>query len=333
MADQLDDAQDASANKSKPDYQAQMAAVKEKFGNGDSAIDSSKSDDDASNDDSAATGAEGDDSQTGDNSNNGGDTNNQGGGSGNEDDNGDGAGSGDEGKSFEGRFSQFKGDGTSEAYVKNLEDGYQNSSQEAIRLKDERDSFERQVNAIKQAAAQDKEFGARLVDLLNGNGNGDSGDSKGSGNADDLSNKASGNSDNPFLKDAETNWNKESEAEAAKFAEANPEVLTDPKINEDVKRYMRIFSNDIYEREGRLIKAGEAMKMAYRTLGLEDKSETQGDLTNGLKQHAAPTRPQAPKKKSSGSGGNDSKQFSNLTLSIAQKMGMTKERLEKGSKR
>lgn len=326
MADKLDDAQ--GEDTSNLSYQDQMAAVKAKYGNDDSP----SSDDDGADkgkQDDNDPGAEGDDSQSSDDSNNDDSQDDQGGDSGDDSGNDDASSSDD--KSFEGRFNQFKGDGTSESYIKNLEDGYQNSSQEAIRLKTERDGFENQVNAIKQAAAADKELGARLLDLLNGSGG--NGDSNNSGKSDDLANKASGDSDNPFLKDAETAWNKQSEAEAAAFAEKNPEVITDPKINAEVKRWMRIFSNEAYESEGRLMKAGEAMKKAYNHLGYEDKSETQGDLVNGMKQNAAPTRPQASKKKPSGSGGGGSKQFSDLTLSISQRMGISKERLEKGTKK
>lgn len=226
------------------------------------------------------------------------------------------------------RFSQFKGDGTEESYRKNLENAYLNSSNEAINLKNERDGFERQVEAIKAAAGKDPEFGEKLLGYLNG-GNGSQGGSGGDKSDDS---KPTQDSNNPFLKNAETEWNKKSEESVKVFVDANPEVMTDPKINADVKRWMRVFSNDIYENEGRLITAGEAMEMAYRHLGLEDKRSKTQDLVDGMKKNAAPTRPQAAKKKPSKSGGN-TKQFSDLTMDIASRMGISKERLAKGSKR
>ena len=327
MADTTDDASNGAAEP-KLSFQEQMAEIKRNAPAADD--DGSSNDDDKGNgDDATKKGAEANDASADDlNDDDGADD--KGDGSGTGDDADDDKGTGDEGQKFEPRFTQFKGDGKQDTYIKNLEEGYQNSSSEAIRIKDERDGFENQVNAIKQAAAADPKFGERLLDLLNGKGGGSGSDDD--GKSDDLTNKADADSKNPFLKDAETNWNKESEAEAKAFTDANPEVLSDPKINADVKRWMRVFSNETFETEGRLMKAGEAMEKAYKYLGLEDKRNQQQDLVNGMKQNAAPTRPQAPKKKSSG-GGSDSKQFSNLTLDIASKMNISKDRLAKGAKR
>lgn len=232
----------------------------------------------------------------------------------------------DEDQQYKGRFTQFAGDGSVETYIKNLEDGYTNSSQEAIRIKDERDAYEAQVERVKKAAAQDKDLGERLLNILKGDGAG--GSTQGSGG--DTKASGSGDSENPFLKDAETRWNEQSEKEAEEFSQANPEVVTDPKINADVRRWMRVFSNEVYEREGRLMMAGEAMRLAYRHLGLEDKTQSKQNLVAGLKKQATPPRPQSSKK---GNGSSDSKKISDLTLSIASQMGIDKTRIEKGLKR
>lgn len=239
------------------------------------------------------------------------------------DDGGAGAGD-DKGEPGNFQYPQFKGDGSAESYTSNLEKAYGESTTEAIRIKDERDVYERQVNAIKEAASKDKDFEKKIVELLAGNGG--SGDDKGDDKSSGIDGKIDGSkSDNPFLRDAQTKWETESAQEAKEFADANPEVLTDPKINADVKRWMRIFSNEEYERNGRLMKSGEAMSMAYNHLGLTDKRKAEQDLADGLKGQAAPTRPSAPKKKSTSS----SKQFSDLTLGIAGKMGISRDRLEK----
>lgn len=225
------------------------------------------------------------------------------------------------------RFSQFKGkEGTAEEYIKNLEDGYLNSSQEAIKIKDERDGFERQVNAIKAAAGKDPEFGEKLLSLLKDNGSNDDD----SGFGDD---KATQTSKNPFLVNAETEWNQSNEKSIKEFVDANPEVLTDPKINADVKRWTKVYTREVYESEGRLITTGEAMKMAYRQLGLDDKAKSTQSLVDGMKKNAAPTRPQGAKKKPTSKKGGETKQFSDLTLTMAEKMGMSKDRLVKGTKR
>lgn len=227
------------------------------------------------------------------------------------------------------RFSQFKGDGKQESYVKNLENGYDESSKEALRIKQERDAaisnagaFERQVNAIKAAAEKDPEFGRKLLGLLEGSAD----------SAKDLSGTSAvdkpADETNPFLKDAQTKWEQQSEKEAKEFVEANPEVVSDPDLNKQVKRWMKLFSEDIYKEEGRLATSGELMKLAYKHLGLEDKRKSKESLVNGMKKTAAPTRPQ---KKAVAKP--QAKQFSDKTLSMAQKMGITKERLEKGVKR
>lgn len=226
------------------------------------------------------------------------------------------------------RFSQFKGEkGTADEYIKNLENGYLNSSQEAIKIRDERDGFQRQVDAIKQAAGKDPEFGEKLLSLLNAGG----GDNSSSG--DGLDDPVTQSSNNPFLVHAQTEWNEKNELSVKDFTDANPEVLTDPKINADVKRWARVFTKQVFDDEQRLITTGEAMERAFRYLGLEDKRQAKQSLVDGMKKNAAPTRPQAAKKKSSGKSGNDTKQFSDQTLSFADKMGISKERLVKSAKR
>lgn len=226
------------------------------------------------------------------------------------------------------RFSQFKGDGTPEAYTKNLEEAYLNSSTEALRIKEENEGLTNQVNAVKAAAQKDPEFGEKLISLLkDGDIKQDDKDSTGG-----FSDQATQTSDNPFLVNAETEWNENNEKSVKEFVDANPEVMTDPKINSDVKRWARVFTNQVYQDEKRLITTGEAMEKAYRYLGLEDKRKSNQDLVDGMKQNAAPTRPQTGKKKSS-SKKTDTKQFSDLTLKIASNMGISKERLQKGTKR
>ena len=286
---------------------------------------------DEEDDDDTATGdAEADDANDGDDADGAADDSQD-----DDDSSDDSDDDGDDGKgkqASEFRLSQFKGDkGTSEEYIKNLEDGYLNSSQEALRIKDERDSFERQVSAIKAAAGKDPEFGEKLLSLWKengGNGDGSQGDG---GFGDD---KATQSSNNPFLVHAETEWNQSNEKSIKDFVDANPEVLTDPKINAEVKRWAKVYTREVYESEKRLITTGEAMQMAYKQLGYADKRNSQQDLVNGMKKNAAPTRPQGAKKKSGGNkpSGN-TKQFSDLTLTLAEKMGMSKERLVKGAKR
>ncbi len=326
MATQTDDATSNNGESAQTSHIDKMAEVKRnldaKAGGDSSDFADEDKDDTTNNDDAEADNANHDDDSADDTTDD--DTTDD-----STDDSEDDDDNADDKQGSDFRFSQFKGDGSEEAYRKNLENAYLNSSNEAINLKNERDGYERQVNAIKEAAGKDPEFGEKLLSLLNG-GNG--GGSNGSGGDNSDGSKVTQDSNNPFLKNAETEWNKKSEESVKAFVDANPEVMTDPKINADVKRWMRVFSNDIYENEGRLITAGEAMEMAYRHLGLDDKRTKTQDLVDGMKKNAAPTRPQAPKKKPSKSGG-DTKQFSDLTMDIASRMGISKDRLAKGSKR
>lgn len=239
-----------------------------------------------------------------------------------DDDSNDGDKTGKDKSKSEVRFTQLKGDGTKESYIKNLEEAYLNSSSEALRLKDEsenNDVYKNQVEAIKAAAKLDPEFGEKLVSLL------------GEVDSKSASGKPSDDSD-PFAVDARTRWDTENIKEAKEFTDANPELITDPILNAKVKKLMTTFSEHIFKEEKRLVKAGEAMEMAYRTLGLEDKRKKTQDLVDGMKKSAAPTRSQASKKKSISSN-SGAKKFSNLTLDIAAKMGYTKERLEKGTRK
>ena len=234
----------------------------------------------------------------------------------------------DQGSDFKPRLSQFKGDGTEADYRKNLENGYIESSNEGIKQRERADGLERQVEAIKAAAAKDPELGEKLLKHLN------DGNAKGTpnGKAQEFSDQATQDSSNPFLVHAETEWNAKNEKSVQEFVDANPEVLTDPKVKADVIRWSQVFTKNIYETEKRLITTGEAMDMAYKHLGLDNKKQSQESLVNGMKKNAAPTRPQAAKK-NAGSGSKKTEQFSDLTLRFAQNMGISKDRLVKGTKR
>ena len=232
----------------------------------------------------------------------------------------------DQASDFKPRLTQFAGDGKQETYLKNLEDAYLASSQEGIKNKDLAEGAQKQVDAIKAAAAKDPEFGKQILKLLN-----EHNEEAAKGGAGGFSDQATQETTNPFLKNAETEWNAKNEESVKKFIEANPEVVTDPKINADVKRWSAVFAREAYEKEGKLITTGEAMDAAYRHLGLEAKRAEEQSLVDGMKKNAAPTRPQTAKKKSSSK--KDTKQFSELTLDYAKKMGISEERLAKGSKR
>lgn len=238
------------------------------------------------------------------------------------DDDGD-AGDGDDKEELQVKLSQFKGDGKRGSYTKNLEQGFIDQAQKLNEANDKTELLERQVTAIRQAATKDPEFGRKLVALLDVDGNGNSGGSSQSSDASGGSLDA----EDPFLVDAKTKWKADNDKSTKEFVDANPEVLTDPELNRNVKRLMKQFSEAELRDNKRLMMGGEAMEKAFAYLGLTDKRKANQDLVDGMKGGAAPTRPTRAKKATK--SGN--KQFSDLTLSFASKMGISQERLKKGT--
>lgn len=215
------------------------------------------------------------------------------------------------------RYSQFTGDGKPETYISNLEEAYTKSSSEGVRLNQELQQAKRQVDAIMGAAGRDADLSAKLHAALTG------------APAPASGSPAQGESDamkNPFLVNAESEWRQASEKEAQEFMDANPEVVSDPKLNAEVKELMEVFSAREYQKNGRLMTAGEAMTAAYRYLGLEDK-RNKNDAVQDTKKAVAPTRPQGARKPPKTASG-----FTDLQLALGEQMGVSKEKLEKFAK-
>lgn len=226
----------------------------------------------------------------------------------------------DDSKPGDFRFNQFasKEDPKDQStYIKNLEEGYHQSSQEAVRLN-------RQWNAVKQAAAQDENFGKAILAVLRGEGL--------PSTASDLSARtkagdSSDSSDDPLLVDLKRERQEQNEKEAEDFAKLNPEVLSDPKLYQEVNDLVTEFTQLEYKRSKRLISTGEALERAYTYLGRTVNKAEKQQLTDKLKKTTAPTRPQKSKKPAG-----EAKKFSTLSLSMAEKMGVSKEALAKVKK-
>lgn len=224
----------------------------------------------------------------------------------------------DDDDSSERRFTQFKGDGSDKDYIKKLEDGYANSSTEAQRLNTELGTVKRQLDAINRVLSSNPQMAEALQKAMGGDG-GEQGKS---------SKRTSDPNRDPFLRNSEREWREKSEQEAKEFVDANPEVLSDPKINAQVKSLIQKFSEIELEENDRLMTSGEAMAKAYAYLGLENKLKSKTEVASKAKKAAAPTRPQPSKKKSKPS----SKDFTDLTMKFASKMGVSKETLSKHNK-
>lgn len=264
------------------------------------AVENSKGSDESSDDDSDDDTDDGDDSNDDDSSGDAGDD---------ADDDGD--DSDDDSKDdkkapskSDRKFTQFAGDGSDKAYLSNLEKGYLNSSAEALKLKDEIDTAKAQLDNILRVAAANPEVAKAIA-------------------AADSSVKVpvSGASDpaesNPFIRSAQAEWQERSEKEIQEFIDANPEIATDPKISEDVRRYMKLFSNEQFERTGKLMTGGEAMENAFKFLGLEDKREKQ-NLAAGAKGIMSQPRARGNK---AGKSGKQKSEFTLDQIAMAARMG------------
>jgi hypothetical protein len=271
--------------------------------------DDDSSGDDAAGDDDANSDDDGDDSDDSD------------------DDDDDEAESGDKKDPKSGRkFSQFAGDGTDKAYISNLEEGYKNSSAEAIRLKGELETSTGRLDTFMRIIGNNPELATAFNKALGDAG--DKGSGGGSGGSDDDSNSKDAGLDNPFIKNMQSEWQEKSEAEIQEFIDANPEVVTDPQIAADVKHYMKLFSNDYYERTGKLMSGGDAMAKAYKHLGLEDKRGKQ-ELANGAKKNLTPPRSRGNKAKKSGG---QKPQFTADQIAMAKAMGRDEKWLAANAK-
>lgn len=280
----------------------------------DDADDSDEDDADDSDDDNSEDDAAGDDSDNSD------DDSDDDADDSDEDD--DDAESGDKKDSKSDRkFSQFKGDGTDKAYISNLEEGYKNSSAEAIRLKGEAETAQGRLDTMLRVVAADPTLSKALNDQLNGKGGSGSGGSGGGENPD------AENLRDPFMMSAQTEWQEKSEKEIQGIIDANPEIVSDPDLAGKVKHYMKLFSEDYLTQNKKLMSGGDAMLAAMKHLGIEDKRQKQ-DLAKGAKKNLTPPRSRGNKAKKSGG---QKPKFTDDQIAMAKSMGKDQAWLEKNA--
>jgi len=217
-------------------------------------------------------------------------------------------------ESAERKFKNLASDDDGE-YISNLEKAYENSSSEAIRLNTELGNTQRRVNALMQAVGSDPELAERLNKAMTGTGS-SSGD-------DDTKDAGPAPTDNPFTVNAQTEWQQKSAKEVQEIIDANPELLSDPKLNEDVRHWMEVLSAEEYKKHKRLMTGGEAMEGAMRLLGIADKRSKQ-DVASKAKDLAAPSRPQTSKKPKA-----QTKGVSDAAYKFGELMGVSKESVDK----
>lgn len=213
------------------------------------------------------------------------------------------------------KFKNLASDDDKE-YISNIEKAYENSTAEALRLNTELGNATRRINALMQAVGSDPELADRLNKAMTGQPS--SGDDGAKG--DDSPNPT----ENPFLTDAQTQWRQKSAKEVQEILDANPELLSDPELNNKVRHWMEVFSAEEYKNNKRLMTGGEAMEAAMRYLGIQDKRKKQ-EVASKAKDLAAPTRPQSSKKPKSSS----SKGVSDAAYKFGELMGVSKESVDK----
>lgn len=287
--------------------------------NSDESQDDDDSDDDAGDDDSSDDDDSGDDAagDDADNSDDDGDDSDD-----SDDDDDDDAESGDKKDPKSGRkFSQFAGDGSDKAYISNLEEGYKNSSAEAIRLKGEAETAQGRLDTMLRVVAADPTLSKALNDQLNGKGGSGSG---GSGSGENPDGEALRD---PFLMSAQTEWQEKSEKEIQEIIDANPEIVSDPDLAGKVKHYMKLFSEDYLAQNKKLMSGGDAMIAAMKHLGIEDKRQKQ-DLAQGAKKNLTPPRSRGNKAKKSGG---QKPKFTADQIAMAKAMGKDEQWLEKNA--
>lgn len=217
-------------------------------------------------------------------------------------------------ESAERKFKNLASDDDKE-YISNIEKAYENSTAEALRLNTELGNATRRINALMQAVGSDPALAESLNKAMVGQpSSGD--DSKG----DDSPSPT----DNPFLTNAQTEWRQKSAKEVQEILDANPELLSDPETNKEVRHWMEVFSAEEYKNNKRLMTGGEAMEAAMRYLGVQDKRKKQ-EVASAAKNLAAPTRPQSSKKPKSST----SKGVSDAAYKFGELMGVSKESVEK----
>lgn len=201
-------------------------------------------------------------------------------------------------------------------YIGNLEKAYENSSAEAIRLSNEIGQLQRRVDGIMSAVAQDPDLADKLMKAMGGEG----------GSTDQGGKPAVNPIDNPLLTSLQTEWQKKSETEVKEIVDANPELLSDPTLNQQVRHWMEVFSAEEYRANRRMMSGGEAMIAAMNHLGITDKRKKEQEVIDKSKGLAAPSRPQGARKPKP-----KAKNVSDAAIKFGAMMGVSQEKIEKYS--
>lgn len=187
----------------------------------------------------------------------------------------------DDDEDFKKRFTQFKGDEPKE-YLQNLEDGYAESSKEAVKLSRENKTLKETVERINSLIAANPELAKQLQEVDGTTKTGDAAQPP-----------------DPALSWAQTQMMQTWEKEYKDFTTEHPELETDPQLADKVDSQLGIIRDVIWKSEKRQLGMAEGLEMAWKILGKdtdnkEEKvrmaakaSASQGKASGGKKSKAA----------------------------------------------
>ena len=209
---------------------------------------------------------------------------------------------------FDKRYTQLKGD-TPEEYAKSLEEAYNNSSAEAVKLNRELGELKSKVGNILIAAEKNPELAKQL-----GLSEGETSTTK----PDAAKSTAESY--------AEQIMNERMETEYKEFTTEHPEVDTDETIRTELLAEVGVQADAYKARTGKIISMKDALSRAWKVLGYDDN--TKEDLAVKVKEQAGQGRTQGTSSKGKSSGGKKT-EVSQAALDMAKKMGLSEKDVNK----
>lgn len=203
---------------------------------------------------------------------------------------------------FEKRYTQLKGD-TPEEYAKSLEEAYNNSSAEGVRLGKEMKDLKSKVAGIIAAAEKDPAL-AKQLGLTSEDGQPQS---------DPTAPKS------PAETYAEQLMNERMEQEYKDFTKLHPEIDTDATMSENLLAEVGAQSAAYNQRTGKIISMAEALSRSWKVLGYDDNSKE--NLAVKAKETASQGTARGTSTKKSGT----KTEVSDKALEYAKKMGLSEK--------
>lgn len=183
----------------------------------------------------------------------------------------------EEAPAFEKRFTQFKGE-TPEEYLKNLEDGYGNSSTEATRLAQQAKDLQQRLDQVAGLVANDPDFAAKLQGAEASPSN-------------PLTTPQNPLAD-PALFYARQTMEQQMEKEYNAFVADHREMETDPALAKQITEYLSVLSDAHLRKTGKLLTMSEGLKAAWVMAGQslsDSEEETRMAVKNSAAQSKSPT--------------------------------------------